>query len=81
MRKLLSPPPLRNVRQAVEKLELLELTAGGALTLLGEKIQLLHFDIEVSVSLVTGALLGVGHQLALLLAATSCPRFVKNLLD
>ena len=36
MRKLPSPPPLRNVRQAAEKLELLELTAGGARTLLGE---------------------------------------------
>ena len=56
----------------------MELTAGGALTLLGESIQQLPFDIEVGVSLVTGALLGVGHQLALVLAAASRPIFVEE---
>ena len=73
-----SPPDLGHVSEAVEDLEKYDLTKLGQLTLLGEVVAGLPFDIEIATALVTGVFLGVAHQLALVLAAATSPGFLTE---
>ena len=64
--------------QLLKDLEAYDLTHDDQLTLLGAKVQQLHLEIEVALALVTGVFLGVGRQVALVLAAASNPQFMNK---
>ena len=73
-----SPPDLGHVSEAIDDLEMYDLTKFGQLTFLGEVVAGLPFDIEIATALVTGVFLGVAHQLALVLAAATTPGFLTE---
>ena len=76
--RLPAPPDPESVKHRTEELELMELTIGGDLTLLGETVATIPYELEVAVALMSGAFLGVGSQLALVLAVVKSTSFMEQ---
>ena len=76
--QLPSPPDEQSVVAMAKEFEVWELTVGGRLTVIGEHVSRLPCSIEVGIALISGAFLGVGPQVAMVLAAACTDGFFRE---
>ena len=76
--KLPSPPGHQSVVDMAKDFELWEVTVGGRLTVIGEHVSRMPCSIEVALALLSGAFLGVGPEVAMVLAAACTDGFFRE---
>ena len=76
--KLPSPPGHQSVVAMAKDFELWEVTVGGRLTVIGEHVSRMPCSIEVALALLSGAFLGVGPEVAMVLAAACTDGFFRE---
>ena len=70
-----------NLVATLQDLDDFDLVVEGRLTIIGECVEKMPFDLNTSVALLTGAFCGVTHHLALVLAVAANHVFLRDFLQ